>query len=608
MQKNLSEFLKIQNSYLTVLNEQDTQENVEATPKTVASNPADAEIKATKPLTDEEFEEMEQSGAFPSEQELAFRTIPGTGTSELSRQEVYQALDNNWDADKRSTCIFGERSAGKSSVIREFAANKAKELGLDTSAYAFYEKHSEFYKEEKTRTPYIDVMFALKDKSVFIDYLNNVRNFFSFIENTLEGLSAYDFRGVPDMMASEDYDALIERKYGWIVAGTLPGATGVIFMDEINRADETVSNALMPLYLDKTLGGRKLSSGMFPVGAGNLALNPEKHYKGTNVEMLKNEALLTRFARLFLVMTPEDWFNYAEKTKVSKDIIDFIRSKPYQYLGLQKQKEGKRDEDEAQERGDSEIGFPSTRNVEFFDKNYKLLTARYREKLSELKSSNASPNDIKDERIVYLRQVKIGAMQELGDKWAVDFENFLRLKYEFKLEHLTIPGHPNSIEELASKNTLRLSFIPTKLVNLSVSSLKNLSADLHVLHNKNKSSQFQPQEISKNKEDFLANADDKKIKSYNDMLFILEVLIKPQFNLDKRSRFVAALNREGKSIASAADKPYTLFSLFIENLLDPTKSNESTIKTSMQKAIKEALGNLSSYESHDEQVLSARRK
>jgi hypothetical protein len=601
MQKNISEFLKIQNSYLRILNEQDGQENAETpteTPVKSVNSPVDAELQATKPLTDEEFEEFEQSIPFPSEEELKFREIPGTGLVELSRELVYKTLLDNWNNDKRSTCIFGERSAGKSTVVEEFAATKARQLGLDKAAYAFYERHSEYFKTDKQKTPYIKVMDFVSEKKIFIDYLKNIKQFFSVIINTLEGLSAYDFRGVPDLMASEEYDALVERKYGWIVAAATPGATGVVFMDEINRADETVNNALMPLFLEKRLGGRKLSEEMMPIGAGNLALNIAQTYGGTN-EFTKNEAALTRFARLFMVTTPEDWFSFAEKTNISKDIIDFVKAKPYYYLGLQKQKGAKSigdiEDDEPYER-QQDLGFPSTRNVEMFDKDYKIKTKAYKNTLMELKKSNASPNELRDERTIYLRKVKIGAMQELGSKWASDFENFLRLKYEFKLEHLTIQGHPNSLENLASTNPLRLSFIPTKLVNLSVSSLKNLSQDLHILDNKNKDAKKQPQEISKNKENFLQSADDKKLKSYNDLMFVLEVIIKKQFNLDKKSRFVAALNREGKTIANVADKPYTLFALFVENMLDPTNSNELTIKNDITKAMKHALGNLSSYE------------
>jgi hypothetical protein len=601
MQKNISEFLKIQSSYLRILEEQDGQEDTETpteTPVKSVNSPVDAELQATKPLTDEEFEELEQSIPFPSEEELKFREIPGTGLVELSRELVYKTLLDNWNNDKRSTCIFGERSAGKSSVVEEFAATKAKQLGLDKAAYAFYEKHSDYFKSDKQKTPYIKVMDFVSEKNIFIDYLKNIKQFFSVIINTLEGLSAYDFRGVPDMLASEEYDALIERKYGWIVAAATQGATGIVFMDEINRADETVNNALMPLFLEKRLGGRKLSEEMMPIGAGNLALNVGQTYGGTN-EFTKNEAALTRFARLFMVTTPEDWFSFAENTGISKDIIDFVKAKPYYYLGLQKQKDAKTvgdiEGDEPYER-QQDLGFPSTRNVEMFDKDYKIKTKAYKNTLMGLKKADSSPNELKDERTIYLRKVKIGATQELGSKWASDFENFLRLKYEFKLEHLTIQGHPNSIENLASTNPLRLSFIPTKLVNLTVSSLKNLTQDLHILDNKNKDTQKQPQEISKNKEKFLQSADDKKLKSYNDLMFVLEVIIKKQFNLDKKSRFVAALNREGKVVASVTDKPYTLFALFVENLLDPTNSNELSIKNDITKAMKHALGNLSSYE------------
>ena len=111
----------------------------------------------------------------------------------------------------------------------------------------------------------------------------------------------------------EKISLLLERK----VAPT------IVFIDEINRTENTVYKELMNILLTRTVNGYRFPWWVFFVGAMNPSTQSSMY--ATN-EM--DPAQLDRFLKLKVTSSAAEWRRYGKARGISPDILSFIKENP----------------------------------------------------------------------------------------------------------------------------------------------------------------------------------------------------------------------------------------------------------------------------------------
>ena len=97
----------------------------------------------------------------------------------------------------------------------------------------------------------------------------------------------------------------------------------IIFVDEINRTENTVYKELMNILLTKTVNGYQFPWWVFFVGAMNPSMQNSVY--ATN-EM--DPAQLDRFLKLKVTSNTSEWIRYGKKAGISPAILQFIKENP----------------------------------------------------------------------------------------------------------------------------------------------------------------------------------------------------------------------------------------------------------------------------------------
>lgn len=144
-----------------------------------------------------------------------------------------------------------------------------------------------------------------------------------FIDLRLSQLESADLRGIPVPIESEG----ISR---WFPPEFLPfeginryeGTSGILLLDEMNRARPDVLQAAFQLVLDRKVGMHKLLDTWSIIAAGNLGEDD----KTDVVEM--DSALKNRFIHFNVDVDLKVWLDWAEKAGVHNDVREFLNGKP----------------------------------------------------------------------------------------------------------------------------------------------------------------------------------------------------------------------------------------------------------------------------------------
>ena len=118
-----------------------------------------------------------------------------------------------------------------------------------------------------------------------------------------------------------DNDLSVEEKIKLIKDGTVKPV--IIFIDEINRTENTVYKELMNILLTRSVNGYKFPWWVFFVGA----MNPSTQ-NSTYATNEMDPAQLDRFIKFKVSEDTNEWIGYAKKNKISDDIINFISNNP----------------------------------------------------------------------------------------------------------------------------------------------------------------------------------------------------------------------------------------------------------------------------------------
>lgn len=127
-------------------------------------------------------------------------------------------------------------------------------------------------------------------------------------------LDPVDLRGVP---------SIEDGTTRWNPPNFLPtDGKGILFLDELPQAPESVQSSLLQLVLDRQLGEYKLPDGWVVLAAGNRVTD------GTFSRKL-SKALGSRFAtHLELAVDLDDWCAWAVENGVEPEILAFVRLRP----------------------------------------------------------------------------------------------------------------------------------------------------------------------------------------------------------------------------------------------------------------------------------------
>lgn len=266
----------------------------------------------------------------------------GTGKNlqTINAKQLKNQLETTYIANLQSgtaaLMIYGASGIGKSDIIRQmakkFAATEQREFVYWANA------------NDELR------------KNVFANpkhyYVCSVMNASQLAPEKLGG-------GIPNMF--QDEPRVTERPFEEMAIWMTPGISGMLFLDELNHADKDKMNTLFSIVLEKRAGSRKLEANrMLIVGAGNLG-------GGHHVTDLP-QALVNRVRSFWLVVDPEDWFEWAGKNDIDPTILAFVKSAPQHNFRV---------EHDPLNKVDKNVGFPCPRNFERLSEALKPIYEGY---------------------------------------------------------------------------------------------------------------------------------------------------------------------------------------------------------------------------------------
>ena len=139
-----------------------------------------------------------------------------------------------------------------------------------------------------------------------------------FLEAGREVLTS-DLLGDENRYAMNDLSA--EEKIDAIKGGKVSPV--IIFIDEINRTENSVYKELMNILLTRSVNGYEFPWWVFFVGAMNPSTQNSVY--ATN-EM--DPAQLDRFIKIKVSDNTNEWLKYGKSTGISRDILEFIKDNP----------------------------------------------------------------------------------------------------------------------------------------------------------------------------------------------------------------------------------------------------------------------------------------
>jgi hypothetical protein len=136
-----------------------------------------------------------------------------------------------------------------------------------------------------------------------------------------QGVELRDVRAsLLDPTDLKGFPYISEGRMCWAPPSFLPtDGEGILFMDELNLAPQSVMSACYQLILDRRIGEYQLPEGWYIVAAGNP--------KGMGVQRM-SKALINRFLHIQVEVHPEEWQQWAAQNGVHPMIQAFLRMRP----------------------------------------------------------------------------------------------------------------------------------------------------------------------------------------------------------------------------------------------------------------------------------------
>ena len=240
---------------------------------------------------------------------LAVRATAEKNWPQWSASTLFMMLDLAYRSRARIPrlvpLVLGTGGIGKSSIVRFFANQKAKEEGR-THAVDW-----ESLNEDQQ-------LAACKDPS----------DYFFIIDKRPEELDQPEvLLGIPHLSKVAQHGTTVFAPPTWVKVLHHPKFSGIVFMDELNRCEKSTLNYLMKFVLDGKIGGSVVSKGCTLCAAGNWSAD------GTFGALATlDPAQLRRFGAGVLVIDPKEWELHAKKAGINRYIIDFAMIEPDENL------------------------------------------------------------------------------------------------------------------------------------------------------------------------------------------------------------------------------------------------------------------------------------
>jgi hypothetical protein len=174
---------------------------------------------------------------------------------------------------------------------------------------------SQIYKElgilfSARLSPYLHGATGIGKSTVVADYAKD--NELELKDVRASQLDPVDARGVP----VPDHEL---KQTNWYPPDFLPrSGQGLLFLDELNRANQDTQSALYQLILERRIGDYILPNDWHIVAAGNREID------GCMVQPM-SRALKNRFIHLEMESNYEDWHNWAHKNGLNERVIAFMK-------------------------------------------------------------------------------------------------------------------------------------------------------------------------------------------------------------------------------------------------------------------------------------------
>lgn len=178
------------------------------------------------------------------------------------------------------------------------------------------------------------------------------------IDLRMSQLDAVDLRGAP-------FPDTVTKLTHWLVSDFLPreerdGKEGILFLDEINAAMQSIQAAAYQLVLDRRLGDYVLPPGWSVVAAGN-----RRQDRAIVNEM--STALRNRFTHLDYEVSNEAWDKWALDKRVNDMVRGYIRFRPAQLNEFEMRGDGAKEKERLARLRDAQA-FATPRSWEFVSK------------------------------------------------------------------------------------------------------------------------------------------------------------------------------------------------------------------------------------------------
>ena len=236
-----------------------------------------------------------------------------------AKRLIKRAILANIATDKKNLAITplvsGKHGIGKSQMIKSIANDLG---GICITIEGGTLKEGEItglpyqYKDENGNTkfrflPYYAIERIQNEEKRIYKFLNKTE----VVENAL--------KGDENLYALNEIS--IEEKIKFLQNGTVKPV--IIFIDEINRTENTVYKELMNILLTRSVNGYQFPWWVFFVGAMNPSTLNSVY---TTNEM--DPAQLDRFIKIKVGDNTSEWLKYGEKNNISPSILNFIKDNP----------------------------------------------------------------------------------------------------------------------------------------------------------------------------------------------------------------------------------------------------------------------------------------
>lgn len=299
---------------------------------------------------------------------------------------------------KQPMIVYGDAGVGKSDIIRQTA---------------------------KASTPADRKFVMWKDIVSDIDaFLNGpaVKKSYVLFDMRASEYLPEDIRGIPDINSAVDF--LRYKSPAWVKWCTHPDAAGILFFDELNRGITPTLNSLLQITLDRVIVERPVAPGVAMIAAANLG----SEFNGTS-EL--DPALRNRFSQGAYVADPESWIEWALKSGVHQDVIDFVKvnASNKEFNVFYQVPTGPEDQ-----------AFVSPRALVLFSNAYKKIHEMYDQQVESGEEPDAN---------YFLQLTEQYAGQYCGIAWGTAFAEHVHNMALFDLDDLAYKTQSQNIGEIA---------------------------------------------------------------------------------------------------------------------------------------------------------------